>query len=80
MKNRNEDINNQQPSQTGNRRFNRLLLIINVILFICSLVTSFLYLHYEDYELSVCMLLVALFTAANSFSIWKRMHGAHKEK
>lgn len=60
-------------------RFNRALLGINAALFVCCLVTSFIYLNYQEYELSLCMLLVALFTAGNAFAAWKRLRRARKE-
>ena len=78
MKYENGGLKNQLAPRNDNPRFNKVLLIINAVLFLCCLVTSLLYLHYQDYELSLCMLLVALFTAGNAFSAWKRLRRARR--
>ena len=80
MKYENGGLKNQLAPRNNSPRFNKVLLIINSVLFVCSLVVSFLYLHYQDYELSICMLLVAGFTAGNSFSAWKRIQRARKQE
>lgn len=80
MKYENGGLKNQLAPRNQNPRFNRVLLIINAVLFVCCLATSFLYLHYQEYELSICMLLVAGFTAGNAFSAWKRLRRAKRAK
>lgn len=73
MKYENGGLKNQLAPRNNSPKTNKALLIINAVLFVCSLLISFLYLYHEDYELSVCMLLVAILTAGNTFSAWKRL-------
>ena len=80
MKYENGGLKNLLAPRNHSPMFNKVLLCINAALFVCCLVTSFIYLNYQEYELSLCMLLVALITAGNAFAAWKRLRRTRKER
>ncbi|MCD8181723.1 MAG: hypothetical protein LUE99_00035 [Bacteroides sp.] len=64
---------NQLAPKNGKPKYNKLLLIINVILFFCAIALSVAGLHYKEYVTAAAMLLVMFLTAANAWACWKRL-------
>ena len=58
---------------------NKVLLVINIVLCLASIGLAVGYYCYSDYELTVCMLLVALVTGYNVFMAWRTLRGGRKK-
>lgn len=68
------------PSQpTSGRKnspkLNKALLIINCILFVCSLVVGILYIHHGEPRSSISMFLFSVVTAFNAWAAWRALKG-----
>lgn len=53
----------------------KILLIVNVVLFIGSVVIAVIDLYYHEYISSVAMLAVMIVTTFNSYGSWRRLKG-----
>lgn len=58
---------------------NKVLLVINIVLCLASIGLAVGYYCYSDYELTVCMLLVALVTGYNVFMAWRTLRSDRKK-
>lgn len=56
-------------------RINKILLVLNVILFFTALVISVLDVNVKEYIQAVAMLFVMFLTGANAYGCWKRLKG-----
>lgn len=56
-------------------RINKVLLVLNVILFFTALVISVLDVNVKEYIQAVAMLFVMFLTGANAYGCWKRLKG-----
>lgn len=52
---------------------NKILLIVNVILFFGAIVLAILNVHLKEYTPAVAMLIVMLISGANTYGCWKRL-------
>lgn len=71
----NGGLNNQFSSKNNKPKFNRILLVINVVLFFFAVALSIGGLYYKEYATAVAMLLVMFITATNAGACWKRLRG-----
>lgn len=58
---------------------NKVLLVINIVLCLASIGLAVGYYCYSDYELTVCMLLMALVTGYNAFLVGRTLRGDRKK-
>lgn len=61
--------NNNHP------RLNKVLLIINCILFVCSLVVGILYINHGEPRTSISMFLISVVTIFNAWAAWRALKG-----
>lgn len=54
-------------------KLDKVLLVVNLVLCLASLGLAVGYCVYSDYELAVCMLLVALVTGYNVYVSWRSL-------
>lgn len=67
--------NQSVPKKKNNPKFNKALLIINCILFLCALVVGILYIHYQEPRTSIPMFLIAVVTVVNAWTAWRALKG-----
>ena len=79
MKSLNRGTGNRPAPLSGHPKLNKVLLVINILLCLASIGLAVGYYHYSDYELTVCMLLVALVTGYNVFMAWRTLRGGRKK-
>jgi membrane protein YdbS with pleckstrin-like domain len=53
----------------------KILLIVNIVLFIGAVVIAVIDLYYHEYISSVAMLAVMIVTTFNSYGSWRRLKG-----
>lgn len=70
---------NRPAPLSGHPKQNKVLLVINIVLCLASIGLAVGYYCYSDYELTVCMLLVALVTGYNVFMAWRTLRGGRKK-
>lgn len=58
---------------------NKVLLVINIVLCLALIGLAVGYYYYSDYELTVCMLLMALVTGYNAFLVGRTLRGDRKK-
>lgn len=79
MKSLNRSTGNRPAPLSGHPKLNKVLLVINILLCLASIGLAVGYYHYSDYELTVCMLLMALFTGYNAFLVGRTLRGGRKK-
>lgn len=52
---------------------NKILLVVNVVLFFAALVISVLDVNAKEYIAAVAMIFVMFLTGANAYGCWKRL-------
>lgn len=55
-------------------KLDKVLLVVNALLCLLALGLSAGYCIYSDYELAICMFLVALVTGYNVYVSWRSLH------
>lgn len=53
---------------------NKILLAVNIILFLGALVIAVLDVNYKSYTAAVAMLLVMILTGVNGYACWQRLN------
>lgn len=79
MKSLNRGTGNRPAPLSEHPKLNKVLLVINIVLCLASIGLAVGYYCYSDYELTVCMLLVALVTGYNVFMAWRTLRGGRKK-
>lgn len=79
MKSLNRGTGNRPAPLSEHPKQNKVLLVINIVLCLASIGLAVGYYCYSDYELTVCMLLVALVTGYNVFMAWRTLRGDRKK-
>lgn len=65
----------QNPFQVKySPKVNKILLVLNVVLFFTALVISVLDVNVKEYIQAVGMLFVMFLTGANAYGCWKRLN------
>ena len=79
MKSLNRGTGNRPAPLSEHPKQNKVLLVINIVLCLASIGLAVGYYCYSDYELTVCMLLVARVTGYNVFMAWRTLRGGRKK-
>lgn len=79
MKSLNRSTGNKPSPMAGRTKLNKVLLVINIVLCLALIGLAVGYYCYSDYELTVCMLLMALFTGYNAFLVGRTLRGDRKK-
>lgn len=70
---------NQPAPLSEHPKQNKVLLVINIVLCLALIGLAVGYYYYSDYELTVCMLLMALVTGYNAFLVGRTLRGGRKK-
>lgn len=79
MKSLNRGTGNRPAPLSEHPKLNKVLLVINIVLCLALIGLAVGYYCYSDYELTVCMLLMALFTGYNAFLVGRTLRGGRKK-
>lgn len=79
MKSLNRGSGNRPAPLSEHPKLNKVLLVINILLCLALIGLAVGYYCYSDYELTVCMLLMALFTGYNAFLVGRTLRGGRKK-
>lgn len=79
MKSLNRGSGNRPAPLSEHPKLNKVLLVINIVLCLALIGLAVGYYCYSDYELTVCMLLMALFTGYNAFLVGRTLRGGRKK-
>ncbi len=79
MKSLNRGTGNKPSPMAGRTKLNKVLLVINIVLCLALIGLAVGYYCYSDYELTVCMLLMALVTGYNAFLVGRTLRGDRKK-
>ena len=77
MKSLNRSTGNRPSPMAGRTKLNKVLLVINIVL--CLALIGLAVGYYCYYELTVCMLLMALVTGYNAFWVGRTLRGDRKK-
>lgn len=75
MKQRGGVHNQSAPRRKNSPKLNKALLIINSVLFVCSLVVGVLFIHYGEPRSSISMFLISVVTILNAWTAWRALKG-----
>ena len=73
MKQRGGVYNQLAPRRKNSPKLNKALLIINSVLFVCSLVVGVLYIHHGEPRSSISMFLISVVTIFNAWAAWRTL-------
>lgn len=73
MKQRGGVYNQLAPRRKNSPKLNKALLIINSVLFVCSLVVDVLYIHHGEPRSSISMFLISVVTIFNAWAAWRAL-------
>ena len=73
MKQLGGEYNQFAPMRKISPNLNNALLIINSVLFVCSLVVGVLYLHHGEPRSSISMFLISVVTIFNAWAAWRAL-------
>ena len=73
MKQRGGVYNQLAPRRKNSPKLNKALLIINSVLFVCSLVVGVLYIHHGEPRSSISMFLISVVTIFNAWAAWRAL-------
>lgn len=79
MKSLNRGTGNRPTPLSEHPKQNKVLLVINIVLCLALIGLAVGYYCYSDYELTVCMLLMALVTGYNAFLVGRTLRGGRKK-
>lgn len=79
MKSLNRGTGNRPAPLSEHPKQNKVLLVINIVLCLALIGLAVGYYCYSDYELTVCMLLMALVTGYNAFLVGRTLRGGRKK-
>lgn len=79
MKSLNRGTGNRPAPLSEHPKLNKVLLVINIVLCLALIGLAVGYYCYSDYELTVCMLLMALVTGYNAFLVRRTLRGGRKK-
>lgn len=75
MKQRGGVRSQSAPRRKNSPKLNKALLVINSVLFVCSLVVGVLYIHYDEPRSSISMFLISVVTILNAWVAWRALQG-----
>ena len=73
MKQRGGVYNQLAPRRKNSPKLNKALLIINSVLFVCSLVVGVLYIQHGEPRSSISMFLISVGTIFNAWAAWRAL-------